>query len=407
VRYTSRVNFNKMRVLFCHNYYKDRGGEDQVFDYESELFKKNGYEVIKYCKRSTDIGNILKNFSVFLNSFFSLKTISEIKKIIEEKRPDIAHIHNIFPIISPSIYYVLQKNKIPIIQTIHNYRFYCSNGLSLKNDKICNKCEELSFKNVFYICNKDKKLYDLLLSLIIYINRKFKVYNKIDYFIAPSKFIKNKLISFGIGRNKIILRRNFVKKSKEKVDGVKNFKTKYFTFIGRISREKGVIELIKVFKEIRNVELMVIGDGPLKNTIERIIKRERISNIKILGFISGEKKDTIISHGIANIIPSICYENCPLVLAECLKGGVPVIVNDLGALSEYIKDEYNGYVYNFNNLNTLREKILKLYSMKSYELDIMRKNCKVSFEVLFSEKKNFEIIDSLYKKLISRKSEES
>ncbi|GAI69521.1 unnamed protein product, partial [marine sediment metagenome] len=224
-----------MKILLCHNYYKERGGEDTVFDYEKELLKQKGYEVIEYCKRSKNINNIFKELIVLVKLFFSINTYREINRIIKEKKPDIAHIHNIFPIISPSIYYVLKKNNIPIVQTIHNYRFYCSNGLSIKSGRICSKCEKLSFKSIFNICNEDKKLYDLLLSLIIYFMRKFKVYDKVDYFIAPSKFIQNMLVRCGINENKIIFKVNLINTninliSLKKCKNVKNLK--YFSYVG-------------------------------------------------------------------------------------------------------------------------------------------------------------------------------
>jgi len=394
-----------MRILICHNYYKNRGGEDEVFDYEKELLKQNGYEVIEYSKRSRDINSIYKNLGILINSFFSVKTYREINKIIKDKKPDIAHIHNIFPIISPSIFIVLKRNNIPIVQTIHNYRFYCSNGLSMKGGEICNRCENLSFKSIFNICNKDKKLYDLLLSLIIYFMRKFKVSDKINYFIAPSMFIKNKLVKCGIDKNKVILKRNSIRANRESI-GTEKLNSKYFTYIGRISEEKGIIGLIKAFKEIKDIELKVIGGGPLKRPIEEFIKKEKISNIKMIGFIVGEKKSTIISNSIANIIPSVCYENCPLVLIECLKEGVPVVANNIGALSEYIKDGYNGYIYDFNDLNSLEEIILRLYNMGDVELCKLRDNCKNSFYTIFDERENFMVIDDLYKLLWKKYAEE-
>lgn len=395
-----------MKILLCHNYYKERGGEDTVFDYEKELLKQKGYEVIEYCKRSKGINNVYKNLGVLVSSFFSINTYREINRIIKEKKPDIAHLHNIFPIISPSIYYVLKKNNIPIVQTIHNYRFYCSNGLSIKSGRICSKCEKLSFKSIFNICNKDKKLYDLLLSLIIYFMRKFKVYDKVNYFIAPSKFIQNMLVRFGINENKIIFKVNLINTnidliSLKECKNVKNLK--YFSYVGRLAEEKGIIELVKVFKEIRNIGLRILGTGPLEGKIESFIIKNKLKNIELLGFITGHKKEEIIQGGIATIVPSICYENCPIIIIECLNLGVPLIVNNVGALPEYIRNGYNGYIYDFNDFIDLKKKVLKLYNMGDNQLEKLRRNCKKSFFSLFDESRNFKIIDGLYKSIIKSK----
>jgi len=151
--------------------------------------------------------------------------------------------------------------------------------------------------------------------------------------------------------------------------------------------------------------LKIIGNGPLKEYINNIIKNEKIGNIEISGFIEGKKKYSIISNSMANIIPSICYENCPVVLIECLSMGVPVVVNNIGALPEFIKDGYNGYIYNSNDLNSLKKIVLKIYNMKDIELNILKENCENSYSDLFDEDKNFKIINNLYKRILKVKND--
>jgi len=389
-----------MKILICHNYYKERGGEDFVFEYEVKTLKKRGYDVILYNKYNADIKSFIKKIGVFLSFFFSFYTYKEIRKIINKEKPDIAHIHNIFTLISPSIYFTLKRYKIPIIQTIHNFRFFCSNGLCLRNGKICTKCVKNRFSNIFNICN-DKKLYDLFLSVIIYFVRKFRMYDRfVDYFIVPSTFVKNKMIACGLSDNKITIKRNTLN-SKKNIIIENYYKTykgkKYFLFIGRLSEEKGIDNLIKIFKEIDNIELKILGDGPLISGISKLIEHDNLNNIKMLGYVKGNLKNKLIFDGLAVIIPSIWFENCPLVLIESLMMGIPVIVNNIGALSEFISNGYNGFVY--NNLKQLEEIILKLYSMNQSDRYKMRENCQKSFFEFFNEDKNFQIIDDIYKKL--------
>jgi len=385
-----------VKILLCHNYYKVRGGEDEVVDFEAHLLEKNGYQVVRYFKKSIEVNNLFKNILLFFNLFFSIKTINEIKKIIKEFKPDVAHIHNIFPIISPSIFYILRKNNIRIIYTIHNYRFYCSNGLCIKNEKLCNKCLNLSFRNILNICNEDKKIYDFFIKIIIYFMRKFKIYHMVNCFVAPSEFIRNQLIKFGIEENKIIIRRNSLNIINDDYLKVKKDQDKYFIFVGRLSKEKGILELIKVFSSLKNIKLKILGDGPLKSVIENNIKRYNLNNIELNGYISGKNKYGLIYNSIAAIIPSTCYENCPIVLLESLKLGVPVIGNNLGAIPEFIKENYNGYIYDYRNLDMLKEKIIKVYNMSDNEREIIRSNCLKSFNDLFDLNSNFSIIRDIY-----------
>ena len=235
-----------MKILICHNYYRYRGGEDEVVDFEKNLLNKNGYEVMEYYKYSSNIDNWFKNFKLFFSVFFSLKTVFELNRIIKTIRPDVAHIHNIFPIISPSIYYILKKNHIHIVQTIHNYRFYCSNGLGIKNGRLCDKCLKLSFKNLFQVCS-EQRIYDFALKVIMFFMGRFNTLYTVNYFIAPSEFMKKKLAMFNINEERIAIKRNSLNVI-ENSDESKEKKENYFTFIGRLSEEKGIMDLIYSFK---------------------------------------------------------------------------------------------------------------------------------------------------------------
>lgn len=384
-----------MKVLICHNYYNYKGGEEYVVENDIKLLEENGFEVIKYLKENQN------NFITFINFFFSLKTYFEIKNIIKKEKPDVAHIHNIFPSISPSIYYILKKYNIPIVQTIHNYRFYCSNGLSLKNGKVCNKCEVFSIKNIFNICRKDKKLYDFLLGINIFLMRLFKVFDKVDYFLAPSLFIKEKMVNSGIREKKIIIKRNFLESNLaadyNKKDASSN---NYFVFVGRFSKEKGVLSLIRVFKDLSKINLKILGDGPLRNDIINFIKVNDLKNIELLGYIDGSSKYKILENATATIIPSVCYENCPITLIESLALGTPIIANDIGAIPEFIKDNYNGFIYHDNNEEMLKSLILKLSQLDNKDILKLRDNCIEIYKQLFDKNVNFEIVRKLYFHLV-------
>jgi len=389
-----------MKVLMCHNYYRDRGGEDFVFEYETNLLQRKGYDVVLYCKHNKSINNFIKKVGVFLNFFFSFNTFKEVKKIIKKEKPDIAHIHNIFPLISPSIYFVLKRYKIPIIQTIHNFRFFCSNGLCLKGGKICTRCKINRFSNILNFCS-NKKLYDFFLSVVIYLIRKFKIYDKlIYYYIAPSIFIRNKMIKCGIDKKKIIIKRNSLKKEnfiKKDITKKVNGKYNYFTYAGRLSKEKGVMNLLKIFRKINNAELKILGDGPLKNEIKEYVYNNKLRKIELLGFVEGDQKIGILKKSLATIIPSIWFENCPLVLIESQMYGVPVIVNNIGALPEYITHGFNGFIY--SGLEELEDIIKNIYSMEIDDYLKIRRNCLNSYNKFFDEEKNFRILDNIYKKI--------
>jgi len=396
-----------MKILLVHNYYKDRGGEDVAYDAQINLLRNSGYDVIEYSKKSEEIDKFFKKISTSISSFYSFKTYREIKRMITEEKPDIAHIHNIFPVISPSIYSVLYKSNIPIIHTIHNYRFFCANGLCLKNGQVCDKCKDLSFRNIFNICRKEKKLYNFLISLNLYLMRIRNVYSKISCFIALSNFTKEKLIEAGIDKQKIVVLRNILEESSASDFGRANGQgeKKYFVYVGRLSEEKGILEIVRVFMELKDIKLKVLGNGPLYNKIEKIIFNQRIHNIELLGFIDGKKKYEILRSSYANIVPSICYETGTLAITESFIAGVPVIVNNIGSLPENVTEGKNGYIY--NNLDELKGKILKIISLNAQQTKNMANECRASYEKLFDKNMNFNLLVNLYKSILSEKTQKN
>jgi glycosyltransferase involved in cell wall biosynthesis len=391
-----------MRILLIHNFYANRGGEDEVVDYEKKLLIKSGFEIVEYFKNNNNIKGICYKIKILFNFFFSFGTFSEVDKIIKVKKPDLAHIHNIYPIISPSIYFVLKKYKIPIIHTIHNYRFFCSNGLCLKNGKICIKCEKNSIKNIFNICSKEKKEYDFLLKIIIYITRLFNLFKKVDFFIAPSDFVKNKLISSGINSDKVIIKRYTIEIPDRSSYLIKKDLLDYFIFVGRLSEEKGIIQLVDAFKLLDPIKLVILGEGPLKEELTIKLKNENIRNVQLMGFIKGKEKQQFISKSLALIISSIWFETGPLTALESLSLGVPIIVNNVVAIKENLIDSYNCFLYEADNADSLGNVIAKLVVMEENDYDKLKANSLVVFNELFNEEKNFEILVRLYKNQLGK-----
>lgn len=391
-----------MKILIIHNYYKFRGGEDEVVDYEKKLLIKSGFEIVEYFKDNNNIKGIFYKIKILFNLFFSFSTFFEIDKIIKDKKPDLAHIHNIYPIISPSIYFILKKYKIPIIHTIHNFRFFCSNGFCLKNGKICIKCETNSIKNIFNICSKEKKEYDFLLKIIIYITRLFNLFKKIDFFIVPSDFIKNKLLSIGISASKVVIKRYSIEIPDRSSYLIRKDLLNYFIFVGRLSEEKGITQLVDAFKLLDPIKLIVLGDGPLKEELIIKLKNENINNVQLMGYIKGEQKQLFISKSLALIIPSIWFEIGPLTAVESLSLGVPIIVNNVGATKEFLINNYNGFLYEADKADSLRNVILKLIDMKEIDYYELKTNSLIVFNKLFNEEKNFEILVKLYKNQLKK-----
>jgi len=388
-----------MKILICHNYYKYRGGESQTVLREKLLLESKGHKVILFTKDNKNIDNynLIRKIIFFLNVVFSFDTYKTIKEIIRKEKPDIVHIHNVFPLISPSVYYALKSLKVPIIQTVHNYRLLCPNGLFLDNNcKLCERCKNGVFFNaVLHKCYRNSYLQSLGMALTLYIHRNLKAFvNKTDFFISPSNFLRQKLVEGRIPTEKIVVKPHFIEC--DKIKPSYEFDN-YAVYMGRLSPEKGLFNLLKAWKKISGATLRVIGDGIIRGELEEFVVREKIPNIEFLGFVDGTKRFAILEKAMFSVLPSQWYENMPYAALESFACGVPIIASRIGGLGELVTDGVTGLLFEVGNVDDLIRKASKLIDDKQLLLQ-MRYNTRRHAEELFSEDVAYRNIMDVYNK---------
>jgi len=230
-----------VKILICHNYYKIRAGEAVVFNLEKTLLEKNGHQIIVYTRdnKELDTFSLMKKLKSFLFGFYNPKTVKDIKEIIKKNRPDVAHIHNVFPLISPSIYRILKKNKIPIVQTFHNFRFFSIDGLIFNKPEKSPSAKSNLISSIFKRKYKNSFVYSAWYAGILVFNKKVLL-KFIDKYIALNSFNKRLFAKAGIPENKLVVVPNPASASKELST---DFPEEYLLFAGRLSEEKGVFTL--------------------------------------------------------------------------------------------------------------------------------------------------------------------
>jgi glycosyltransferase involved in cell wall biosynthesis len=355
-----------MKILLIHNYYQKYGGEDSVFHSEMELLKKNGHQILTFTRNNNEIlkFSLLDKAKFLKDTIWSTKTNQELAKISLEFTPDVAHIHNIFPLISPSVYDVLKHNNIPIIQTLHNFRFLCSNGLFYRENKICEKCKFGHMHNaILFKCYKDNYTTSALYATTLTINRIMKRLDNVSCFIALSTFAKQKFSeSKLIPEEKINVLGNFIDNNKAENLVKRKSKREYAVYIGRLSIEKGLDLIVNAFQELSNIELKIVGTGPEYEKIHRYLLGHNITNIDLLGHLHESEILEIARDAFVTVIPSNWYEQFPIVALESMLVGTPIIASRLGGLPSIIEDGVSGYLFEPNNLDDLKSKIIKMYS---------------------------------------------
>ncbi|MCQ5363560.1 glycosyltransferase family 4 protein [Anoxybacillus salavatliensis] len=391
-----------MKILLIHNQYKQKGGEDVVFKAESSLLKEKGHTVYEY-KISNDnlkTESLFDKIKVGINTIWSVKSYREIKKLIKEIQPDVVHIHNTFPQLSPSIYWAVKSLNIPVVQTLHNYRLTCANGLLYRNSKICEECVKRGkYSALKHKCYRGSFLATLPLVIMFYLHKIIGTYkNKVDLYITLTNFAKNMMIESGLSEDKIKVKPNFVNINFNKTIYTDiNKRKKQFVFVGRIVKEKGIDLLLEAFDQnIEDFDLVVIGEGPERENLQRKYRKNK--RIKWYGQLNNDEVLEEISKSYSLVMPSKLYETFGMVVIEAFSVGTPVIVPNHAGFPDIISPNENGYLFQPNDLTDLALKMKKIIALNN-NWNEFSKNALKSYEKYYTSEKNYQYLMDIYNKL--------
>lgn len=386
---------SKLNILLAHNYYRQRGGEASVFQNEKELLISNGHKVVCFTRDNLEINSsgIFNRLTSPLWFTFNKDTVKQVASVVSNKRFDVAHAHNIFPLISPSLYYVLKDFNIPIVQTLHNYRLICPAATFYRDGAICEDCmgKLVPYPGLRYKCwHESYAKTACVTGLLTFHNLASTFTNKVDVFIALTKFASKKYIEGGIPENKIVVKPNFSPDF-----GFQNKQQgKYFLFVGRLSEEKGILTLLQAWEKLpANYVLKIVGDGSLQDKVIKIA--ERLKNIDYLGRLPKEKVIEVMRDAISLIFPSEWYEGLPMVIVEAFSVGLPVVTSNLGSMSALIEHEYNGLHFIPGSVESLRNQIQWAIANQSRMLE-MGRNARHVYESNYTPQKNYSQMMRIY-----------
>ena len=402
-----------MKILMVNKFLYSRGGCENYMLFLSDHLKKLGHEVQffgMYDENNT-VGNSKglytqnmdfhsKGLGRFLYPFkiiYSFEAKRKIIQVIDDFKPDIIHMNNINFQLTPSVIYGAKKRGIPVVQTVHDYQMICPNHLlyNFRENIPCEKCIEGSYTD----CIKNKCIHTSRVKSIIgameaKLYSLLKTYKKVDLFITPSYFLEEKLLAarkFYRGKTKTI--HNFI--DKNKFNSITPKGEGYIAFAGRLSAEKGVELIAKTAKLMPEHTIFVAGDGPDKNILENI------PNIKLVGFLSGEKLVEFMGNAKVLLVPSVWYENCPLSILEAQCMGVPVIAMQSGGMAELIKDGVTGTLVKEPTPEDLAEKIKETVENEEYYKSL-KENLEKETDNIFSVEAYCDILLKEYEKLVKR-----
>lgn len=395
------MNNIKQKILIVHNFYQIPGGEDTVVANEKKLLEDNGHEVVLYTRHNLEIKTMSKFKKLLLpvTTVFNLKTYIDIKKIIKEQNINILHVHNTLTLISPSIYYASLKCKIPVIQTIHNFRLLCPGATFYRDGHICEDCVTKGLKcAVKHSCYRNSKLQTLLCFINTKIHKMTGIYGKINY-ICLTEFNKEKLLQFKeIKREQIFVKPNFVKNHETIIPYEK--RNNQYIYAGRLDKLKGIDILFEAWKQIGSnaPKLIICGTGPLQDWCREFILKNNMKSIELKGFVLNEETKKIIANSKALILPTQWYEGFPMTIVEAYSVEIPVIGSNIGNVGILVDDGINGFKFKYDSLDDLLKAIKKC---ESSDRKVMGENAYFKYKNEYSDETNYSILKDIYCKVIS------
>ena len=341
------VRMGALRILFVHNAYQQRGGEDAVVDDEVQLLREHGHAVELYRRDNHDIASMGK-LAAARDTLWSVRTQHEVEAVLKRFRPDVVHTHNTFPLISPSIYWAAAKCHVPVVQTLHNFRLLCPQAMLLREGKVCEDCVgKLPWRGVARRCYRGSLQQSAVLASMLVLHHGLGTYaGKVTRYIALNDFCREVFVRGGLPAKRLSVKPNFVADP-----GLGTAAGAGFLYVGRLSVEKGIATMADALAAAPSQQCEVIGTGPEEMVIGKL------TNVKMAGWQQGDYVAERMKNSLALVMPSLWYENFPRTLVEAFACGLPVIASRLGAMAYLIRDGETGLLFNPGDARDLAAKL--------------------------------------------------
>jgi glycosyltransferase involved in cell wall biosynthesis len=390
-----------MKIFLVHNNYRTSApsGEDIVVGNERRMLEKH-CEVVTCFKHNDvlDETTLSNRLGMAANAVWSMSSYREIAALLEKTRPDLVHVHNTFPQLSPSVYAAAKRRGVPVIQTLHNYRIGCANGLLLRGGRPCELCLDFSpLSALRYKCYRDSIPATATVVGIQMINRVIGSYRKnVDTFVALTKFAKNKLQIGGLADSNFVVKPNFLPDPPPPGGYPRE---RQAVFVGRLTEEKGVWTLIRAWSQTKGHKLVVAGDGALRDELEKYVASKKL-NVVFLGQCKRDVVLDLLRRSSLQIIPSLWYEGFPMVVLEAYACGTAVLASRLGGLAEVVVEGETGRLFPAGDVDSLARQINEL--LQGDEAERLGAGGRSLFEREYTEDKNVRQLLAIYDDALKR-----
>ncbi len=404
-----------MKILFVHNRYQQAGGEDNVVAAEADLLAKHGHDIELWSVDNKDLpAGFTGKIKTALATSYSASSRAVARDKLRRFQPDVVHVHNFFPQISPSIYDACMDEIVPVIQTLHNYRLICPGAMLMREGKICEQCiTGTPYQAAWYGCYRGSKPGSLVAAHMVAQHRRQGTWqHKVNRFIALTVFAKSKFVEAGFPADKIAVKANFVDDPLQKNphpnllpvgEGAFALKStalhpSFSLYVGRISEEKGIKTLLEAWSSMDDQTLLkVAGRGPL----EALLKSK--NNIAPLGRKNAAEISELMQRAAFLVLPSEWYEGFPLVLVEAFAHGLPVLASRLGSMADIIRDGETGLLFAPGDASDLADKAKWLLD-NPQQTQKLGDNARRTFLAKYTAERNYAELMAIYEAALTNDS---
>jgi glycosyltransferase involved in cell wall biosynthesis len=386
-----------MNVLVVHNRYREPGGEDRVVELETSLLERHGHTVVPYILDNASIadGNPL---ALAARTIWNRAVHDELRAAILRARIDVVHVHNTLPLVSPAAYYAAAATRVPVIQTLHNYRMICPSAVLLRDGRPCVTCVgHAPLAAIRHACYRGSRTATAAVSAMLIVHRAAGTWQRrVDTYIAPTEFVRGMFVAGGLPSDRIVVKPHFV----DPDPGVGWGHGRYALFVGRLSPEKGLDTLIAAWSRLQApVPLRIVGDGPLAPLVADAAAR--IPGITWLGRRNRAEVQVLMADAALLILPSIFFETFGQVAIEAFAAGTPVLASSGGAAAELITPGRSGVLVRAGDPDALARKVDELFSSPTRLLG-MRGAARLEYETRFTADANYQQLIAIYRRACER-----
>lgn len=383
-----------MRVVLVHCRYRQKGGEDAVFDTEAAQLEAAGHQVERLEYHNDDIAadTLGRRLRVGFQTVWATDAPARLATVLRDFRPEVAHFHNTFPQLSPRAYRVCRSVGVPVVQTLHNYRTVCAGAMLMRDGTVCERCLGGRFFNgVRHACYRQSRLASGAVVAMQYLHHAIGTFSDcVDKYIALTAFARDKYIAGGLPAARIVVKPNSLAADPGEGQGEGGF----VLYVGRLAEEKGIRTLLRAWESLRDMRLVIAGDGPLRGVVQSAAAASN-GSIEAPGMVAPSEVARLMGEAVCLVMPSEWYEGFPMTAVEAYARGLPLVASRIGSLAEIVTPSSTGALFEPGDAASLARALRGVVEDKA-TLAARRRGARERFVKYYSAESNVVALQDIY-----------